>query len=41
MTISVWTHERGGLTEIDFILAAKIDDVDKADLISKKPPRDD
>jgi len=38
VTVTVWTHERGGLTENDFIVAAKIDEVEKADLISKKPP---
>ncbi|KAI8476476.1 MAG: transcriptional coactivator/pterin dehydratase [Monoraphidium minutum] len=40
-TVSVWTHERGGLTENDFVLAAKIDALGKADLLSKKPPLDD
>jgi 4a-hydroxytetrahydrobiopterin dehydratase len=38
VTVTLWTHERGGLTENDFIVAAKIDEVEKADLISKKPP---
>ncbi len=38
VTVALWTHERGGLTENDFIVAAKIDAVEKADLLSKKPP---
>ena len=29
---------RGGLTENDFVMAAKVDAIDKDDLISKKPP---
>lgn len=41
ITVSLWTHERGGLTENDFIVAAKLDEVDKAGLLSKKPPLDD
>jgi 4a-hydroxytetrahydrobiopterin dehydratase len=39
ITVTLWTHERGGLTEADFEMAARIDAVDKADLISKKPPQ--
>jgi hypothetical protein len=38
VTVTLWTHERGGLTEADFAMASKVDAVDKADLISRKPP---
>lgn len=40
LTIEIWTHSTGGLTENDFILASKIDAVEKADLLSKKQPAD-
>ena len=35
LTVEVWTHARGGLTENDFILAAKLDAVPKEDLVRK------
>jgi 4a-hydroxytetrahydrobiopterin dehydratase len=42
VTIELWTHERDGLSENDFIVAAKIDEVlaqpDVAALLSKKQP---
>lgn len=42
VTIELWTHERDGLSENDFIVAAKIDEVlakpDVATLLSKKQP---
>lgn len=38
VTLSLWTHERGGLTENDFVVAAKIDRLELGDLLSKKPP---
>lgn len=42
VTIELWTHERNGLSENDFIVAAKIDEVlaqpDVAQLLSKKQP---
>lgn len=42
VTIELWTHERDGLSENDFIVAAKIDEVlakpDVASLLSKKQP---
>ncbi|GBF90186.1 hypothetical protein Rsub_03319 [Raphidocelis subcapitata] len=41
VTVVLWSHERGGLTENDFIVAAKIDAIEASDLISKKPPRED
>jgi len=28
--VTLWTHKVGGLTESDFILAAKIDEIDKS-----------
>ena len=31
----IWTHARDGLTENDFILAAKLDSVPKDDLLRK------
>jgi 4a-hydroxytetrahydrobiopterin dehydratase len=37
--VEVWTHARSGLSENDFILAAKIDDLDISDLLSKKQPQ--
>jgi len=37
VTVELWTHARDGLSENDFIVAAKIDMIDKADLLSKKP----
>jgi 4a-hydroxytetrahydrobiopterin dehydratase len=38
VTVEVWTHSRNGLSENDFILAAKIDNISKDDLLSKKQP---
>eukprot|EP00803_Ostreobium_quekettii_P002466 evm.model.scf_1061.4 EVM.evm.TU.scf_1061.4 scf_1061:28224-30556(-) len=35
-TVELWTHSRGGLTENDFIMAAKIDDIKKDDLLRSK-----
>lgn len=35
-TVDIWSHSVGGLTDNDFILAAKIDLVNMNDLISKK-----
>eukprot|EP00877_Chromochloris_zofingiensis_P015185 jgi/Chrzof1/9920/Cz04g20250.t1 len=40
MAVEIWTHARGGLSENDFILAAKIDELEKSDLLSKKQPTD-
>ncbi|KAL2343206.1 hypothetical protein Fmac_004491 [Flemingia macrophylla] len=37
VTIEIWTHAVGGLTENDFILAAKIDKLDVHDLLRRKP----
>ncbi|KAH1236922.1 Pterin-4-alpha-carbinolamine dehydratase 2, mitochondrial [Glycine max] len=37
VTIEIWTHAVGGLTENDFILAAKIDKLDVLDLLRRKP----
>ncbi|KAK7318900.1 hypothetical protein RJT34_03607 [Clitoria ternatea] len=37
VTIEIWTHAIGGLTENDFILAAKIDKLDLLDLLRRKP----
>ncbi|KAK7399714.1 hypothetical protein VNO78_10903 [Psophocarpus tetragonolobus] len=37
VTIEIWTHAIGGLTENDFILAAKIDKLDVLDLLRRKP----
>mmetsp|Transcript_42465 Transcript_42465/g.51505 ORF Transcript_42465/g.51505 Transcript_42465/m.51505 type:complete len:235 (+) Transcript_42465:115-819(+) len=31
--VEMWSHEAGGITENDFILAAKLDKIDMADLI--------
>ncbi|CAJ1938388.1 unnamed protein product [Sphenostylis stenocarpa] len=36
VTIEIWTHAIGGLTENDFILAAKIDKLDVLDLLRRK-----
>lgn len=33
--VEVWTHARDGLTENDFILAAKLNKVAKEDLLRK------
>lgn len=38
LTVEIWTHARDGLSENDFILAAKIDMLAKDDLLSKKQP---
>ncbi|KAM7257067.1 hypothetical protein ACFE04_012808 [Oxalis oulophora] len=35
--IEIWTHAVGGLTENDFILAAKINKLEVHDLLRKKP----
>ncbi|XP_020216148.1 pterin-4-alpha-carbinolamine dehydratase 2, mitochondrial [Cajanus cajan] len=37
VTIEIWTHAVGGLTENDFILAAKIDKLDVLNLLRRKP----
>ncbi|KMS95171.1 hypothetical protein BVRB_011670 isoform B [Beta vulgaris subsp. vulgaris] len=37
VTVEIWTHSAGGLTENDFILAAKIDTLDLAHLLRIKP----
>ncbi|KAH9627304.1 hypothetical protein KSS87_013549 [Heliosperma pusillum] len=39
VTIEIWTHSVGGLTENDFILAAKIDNLDLAHLLRIKPAK--
>lgn len=36
VTFDLWTHSSGGLTENDFILAAKIDELPKEDLLPPK-----
>ncbi|GMH26836.1 hypothetical protein Nepgr_028679 [Nepenthes gracilis] len=36
VTIDIWTHAVGGLTENDFILAAKINALDLAHLLRRK-----
>ncbi|OMO93895.1 Transcriptional coactivator/pterin dehydratase [Corchorus capsularis] len=36
VTVEIWTHAAGGLTENDFILAAKINDLDLHHLLRKK-----
>ena len=36
LKVELWTHSRSGLTENDFIMAAKLDAVPKDDLLSKK-----
>ena len=36
LTVDVWTHARGGITENDFILAAKLDAVSMDDLLRKR-----
>lgn len=33
--VDTWTHARNGLTENDFILAAKINEIPKDDLLRK------
>jgi pterin-4a-carbinolamine dehydratase len=42
ITIELWTHERDGLSENDFIVAAKLDQLlttpDVQQLLSKKQP---
>ena len=38
VSVDVWTHARDGLTENDFILAAKLNKVPKEDLL-KKPKK--
>jgi 4a-hydroxytetrahydrobiopterin dehydratase len=35
LMVEIWTHARDGLTENDFILAAKIDSIPKEDLLRK------
>ncbi|GMH38074.1 hypothetical protein BSKO_05958 [Bryopsis sp. KO-2023] len=35
-SVELWTHSRNGLTDNDFIMAAKIDAVPKEDLLRKK-----
>lgn len=37
VTVEIWTHSVGGLTENDFILAAKIDTLNLAHLLRIKP----
>ncbi|KAK9714456.1 hypothetical protein RND81_06G095600 [Saponaria officinalis] len=39
VTIDIWTHSVGGVTENDFILAAKIDNLDLAHLLRIKPSK--
>ncbi|KAI4370979.1 hypothetical protein MLD38_019264 [Melastoma candidum] len=36
VTIDIWTHSVGGLTENDFILAAKISGLDLGELLRRK-----
>lgn len=38
VAVELWTHARSGLSENDFIMAAKIDALPLGDLLSKKPP---
>lgn len=42
ITIELWTHERNGLSENDFIVAAKVDELlakpEVQQLMSKKQP---
>lgn len=38
MTIELWTHARDGLSENDFVVAAKLDELAVDDLLSKKQP---
>jgi pterin-4a-carbinolamine dehydratase len=42
VTIELWTHERSGLSENDFIVAAKLDELlggaAAAELLSKRQP---
>ncbi|KAJ1426207.1 Pterin 4 alpha carbinolamine dehydratase [Sesbania bispinosa] len=37
VVIEIWTHAIGGLTENDFILAAKIDKLNLNELLRRKP----
>uniref|UniRef100_A0A7S3E200 4a-hydroxytetrahydrobiopterin dehydratase n=1 Tax=Chloropicon laureae TaxID=464258 RepID=A0A7S3E200_9CHLO len=39
VTVELWTHSVGGLTENDFILAAKINEIETSDLAPKKKQR--
>merc|ERR1712098_325587 len=39
VTVEIFTHSVGGLTENDFILAAKINEIDVSDLTPKKKPK--
>lgn len=39
--ITLLTHSQGGLTDNDFVLAAKVDALDTSDLISKRAPLED
>lgn len=39
VTIDIWTHAIGGLTENDFILAAKINGLDVTHLLRTKPAK--
>ena len=39
VTVELWTHSVSGLTENDFILAAKINEIDTTDLTPKKKQR--
>ncbi|XP_074303655.1 pterin-4-alpha-carbinolamine dehydratase 2, mitochondrial-like isoform X1 [Silene latifolia] len=39
VTIEIWTHSVGGVTENDFILAAKIDNLDLAHLLRITPAK--
>ena len=36
LTLELWTHAREGLTENDFIMAAKINELPLADLLKTK-----
>ena len=36
--VELWTHARGGLTENDFIVAARLDAVDTEGLLRRKKP---
>lgn len=40
LTAEVWTHTRGGLTENDFILAAKMNAVDAEELMTASSEND-
>lgn len=39
LSMELWSHSAGGLTENDFIMAAKIDAIEKADLLPKPKPK--